>query len=471
MTAVPIGRALAILADDDPSALAVRDGHDVWTRRRLEEDTNRLARAWAGTVGQDDLVTVALPNGVDVVRACVAVWKLGATPQPLSPRLGAGERRAVLDLGRPAFVVDGPIGEVAGDGRPLPDAVASSWKAPTSSGSTGRPKIVRASAPSTVDLDAPVAPFVPRRATQLVAGPLFHAAPFVYAMRGLMTGHALVLMPRFDPLAWLEQVETHRATWSVLVPTMMHRIHRLGPDLLAAADVSSLEQVLHLGARCPAWLKRAWIDWLGPERVVEVYAGTESQGVAMITGDEWLARPGSVGRGCGGSRFRVVHPDGTDCDPGETGEVLMRRDHPTYSYVGAEPDVRDGWHTLGDLGRLDADGYLYVGDRIDDVITSGGVAIHPADVEAVVEEHPDVRGCVVVPAPDDDLGEAVHAVVETDADVESVQAWVRGRLDPEKRPRSWQRVSGPLRSDTGKVRRRDWRPPTAPGVAPPRSGR
>lgn len=462
MTTVPIGRAFAILADDDPSALAVRDGPDVWTRGRLEEDTNRLARRWAGRVGQDDLVTVALPNGVDVVRACVAIWKLGATPQPLSPRLGAGERRAVLDLARPALVVDSPLGEVAGDAGPLPDAVASSWKAPTSSGSTGRPKLVRASAPSTVDLDAPVAPFVPRRATQLVAGPLFHAAPFVYAMRGLMTGHALVLMPRFDPLAWLEQVETHRVTWSVLVPTMMHRISRLGPDRLAAADVSSLEQVLHLGARCPAWLKRAWIDWLGPGRVVEVYAGTESQGVAMITGDEWLARPGSVGRGCGGTRFRIVRADGTDCEPGETGEVLMRRDHPTYAYVGAEPDVRDGWHTLGDLGSLDVDGYLYVGDRIDDVITSGGVSIHPADVEAVVEEHPDVRGCVVVPSPDEDLGEAVHAVVETDVPVEMVQAWVRGRLDPERRPRSWERVSGSLRSDTGKVRRRDWRPPTAP---------
>jgi bile acid-coenzyme A ligase len=460
MSAVPIGRAFAILAEDEPTALAVRDGDDVWTRRRLEEDTNRLARSWAGRVGQDDLVTVALPNGVDVVRACVAAWKLGAAPQPLSPWLGAAERRAVLDLARPALVVDGPLGDVTGDPRPLPDAVASSWKAPTSSGSTGRPKLVRAAAPSTVDLDAPVAPFVPRRATQLVAGPLFHAAPFVYAMRGLMTGHGLVLMPRFDAEQWLELVASRRATWSVLVPTMMHRIHRLGSDHLDRADVSSLEQVLHLGARCPAWLKRAWIDWLGPERVVEVYAGTESQGVAMITGREWLERPGSVGRGCGGTRFRVVGPDGGDRAPGETGEVLMRRDHPTYSYVGAEPDVRDGWHTLGDLGHLDADGYLWVEDRLDDVITSGGVSIHPADVEAVVEEHPDVRACVVVPASHDDLGEAVHAVVETEVDTAVLDAWVRGRLDPEKRPRSWQRVDGPLRPDTGKVRRRDWRPPS-----------
>lgn len=461
MSAVPIGRAFAILAEDEPTALAVRDGDDVWTRRRLEEDTNRLARSWAGTVGQDDLVTVALPNGVDVVRACVAAWKMGATPQPLSPWLGAAERRAVLDLGRPALVVDAPLGDVTGDPRPLPDAVASSWKAPTSSGSTGRPKLVRAAAPSTVDLNAPVAPFVPRRATQLVAGPLFHAAPFVYAMRGLMTGHGLVLMPRFDAEQWLELVGSRRATWSVLVPTMMHRIHRLGPDRLDQADVSALEQVLHLGARCPAWLKRAWIDWLGPERVVEVYAGTESQGVAMITGREWLERPGSVGRGCGGTRFRVVGPDGGDCAPGETGEVLMRRDHPTYSYVGAEPDVRDGWHTLGDLGHLDADGYLWVEDRMDDVITSGGVSVHPADVEAVVEAHPDVRACVVVPAPHDDLGEAVHAVVETDVDTAVLDSWVRGRLDPEKRPRSWQRVDGPLRPDTGKVRRRDWRPQSA----------
>ncbi|MCO7240079.1 AMP-binding protein [Aeromicrobium sp. CnD17-E] len=460
MTDLPIGRAFAVLAERAPDAVAVHDGDDAWTRRRLEDDTNRLARSWKDRVGLDDVVTVALPSGIDLVRACVAAWKLGATPQPLAPTLDVAERQAVLDLTGPALVVDGPLGEVDGDPRPLPDAVASSWKAPTSSGSTGRPKVVRAAAPSTVDLDRPVAPFVPRHAVQLVASPLFHAAPFVYAMRGLMTGHELVLVPTFDPAGWLRLVEHHRVTWSVLVPATMQRVHRLGPDALAAADVSSLEQVLHLGARCPAWLKRAWIDWLGPERVVEVYAGTESQGVAMITGTEWLAHPGSVGRGCGGTRFRVARPDGEDCAPGERGEILMRREHPTYSYVGAEPTVRDGWHTLGDVGYLDADGFLFVEDRLADVVTTGGMVVYPADVEGVLEAHPEVRSCVVVPADDDRLGQVVHAVVETDADLADLERWATDRLSPERRPRSWQRVAEPLRADTGKVNRSRWRPST-----------
>ena len=455
-----IGRAVTYLADQAPDAAAVRCGDEVLTRRELDRRSNRVAHAWSDRVARDDLVTIGLPNGIDFVLACIATWKLGATPQPLSPRIGAGERAAILELAGPALVVTGPLG-TSDDDSPLPDLAASSWKAPTSSGSTGRPKIVRAAAGATVDPDGRVAPFVPRRAVQMVAGPLFHAAPFVYAMRGLMTGHELVVLPRFDAEAALQAVQDHGVTWTMLVPTMMHRIWRLGDDVRGSYDVSSLESVLHMGARCAPWLKRAWIDWLGPERVLEVYAGTESQGLAMITGTEWLAHPGSVGRGIAGSRFRVVRPDGTPAAPGELGEIVMRRDGPpTYSYVGAEATVRDGWHTLGDAGRMDADGYVYVEDRLDDVIVTGGVKVQPADVEAVLEEHPRVRSAVAVGQDDEELGETVHAVVDVadaQVDVADLVAWTRERLDPEKRPRSWELVREPLRSDVGKVRRSDWR--------------
>ncbi|MGI4894645.1 MAG: AMP-binding enzyme, partial [Janthinobacterium lividum] len=252
----------------------------------------------------------------------------------------------------------------------------------------------------------------------------------------------------------------------MLVPTTMGRIWR-HPDR-ESGDVSSLESILHLGARCAPWLKRAWIDWLGPDRVQELYAGTESQGLATISGREWLTHPGSVGRAVPGSRFRVVRNDDNglddglhDCAPAEVGEVLMRRDEATYSYVGAVADVRDGWHTLGDNGWLDIEGYLYIADRIDDVVVSGGVNVVPADVEAVLEEHPAVRCAVVVGRPDDDLGQRVHAVVQRediapDVGVDELDGWCRTRLDPEKRPRSWEFVDEPLRDDTGKVRRSRW---------------
>ena len=236
-----IGRAFTHLADAAPAAVAGRCGDVRLTRRELDRAAHGVARAWADRVGHDDLVTIALPNGIDFVIACVATWKLGATPQPLSPRIGPGERAAVLDLARPALVVDAELVGAGGlvpsdDDAPLPDLFASSWKAPTTSGSTGRPKIVRSTAPATVDPTAAIAPFVPRQAVQLVAGPMFHAAPFVYAMRGLMTGHELVVLPRFDAAAALQAVERHGVTWTMLVPTMMQRIWRL--DGREAHDVS-----------------------------------------------------------------------------------------------------------------------------------------------------------------------------------------------------------------------------------------
>lgn len=475
-TATPVptlGAAVRWWARDRPDAVAARCGDDVLTRRELDGRTDALAASWrAAGLAVDDLVAVELPTGIDAVLAVVAVWKAGATPLPLSPATDPTERRAVLDLARPALVVSGPLPTPGPPTAPLPDLAAASWKAPTSSGSTGRPKVVRAAAPARFDPQGRVAPFVPRRAVQLVAGPLWHAAPFVYAMRGLVTGHELVLLPEFDAGRWLRAVPAHRVTWGVLAPSMMLEVWR--HPARATTDVSSLEAVLHLGARCAPWLKRAWIDWLGPHRVHELYAGTESQGLAFVDGTDWLTHPGTVGRAVSGSRFRVVRPDGTDCAPDEVGEILMRRDVPTYSYLGAEADVRDGWHTLGDAGRLDADGFLFVVDRLDDlVVVAGGdgagapVSVAPADVEAVLEEHPAVRSAVVVGVPGDD-GPRVHAVVDVTSDVgpQELDAWCRDRLDAPRRPRSWEFADGPLRAQTGKVRRSRWRPATAPGRDP-----
>ncbi|GAA1746919.1 AMP-binding protein [Aeromicrobium alkaliterrae] len=445
-SAVPIGRAFTLLAEREPDRPAVTVGQRVVTRAELESLGNRLARTWAAEgVGVDDLVTVSLPNGLDLVLACVAAWKLGATPQPLSPRLPAAERLRLLTAIDPRLVVDAPVEIGTRDDAPLPDAVAASWKAPTSSGSTGVPKLLRDPNPSTVDPDAVVAPFVPRDVVQLVAGPLFHAAPFTYAMRGLMKGHELVVLPRFDAGEALAAIERHRVGWTMLVPATMARIWR-HPER-ARTDVSSLHSVMHMAARCPEPLKRGWIDWLGPERVVEVYAGTEAQGITMIRGDEWLDRPGSVGRPVAGSRFRAVRADGSDCAPGEVGELVMQRD-------GGLP----GWHSLSDAGWVDAGGYVFVADRLDDAITVGGVIVHPADVEAVVDTHPDVRSSVAVGRPDAELGEVVHVVAESQADPDELLAWVRARLDPEKRPRTLETTAEPLRDDTGKTRRARHRP-------------
>ena len=451
-----IGDALDELERRDPERVAVRAGAESLTRRELGDWSRRLAASWrADGLAVDDLVTLSLPSGVGFLVATVAAWRAGATPQPVSAYLSQAERSEVVELARPGLVVDAvpPALDDLEDAAPPPGLAAGSWKAPTSSGSTGRPKVVKASAPARWDPDRSPAAFVPREAVQLVAGPLHHSAAFTYATRGLTCGHTLVLMDRFDAEEWLGLVERNRVTWGLLAPSSMLRVWRSASR--PGADVSSLESVLHLGARCPEWLKRAWLDWLGPDRVVEVYAGTESQGLTCIGGREWLEHPGSVGRPVGGSRFRVVRPDGSECEAGETGEVLMRRDRDTYSYVGAEPVVRDGWHTLGDAGRVDDDGYLHLGDRLDDAIGTRGGIVWPADVEAAVEAHPAVRSCLVV-----DRAGRVHAVVDAAyAEVGGAELddWVHGRLEPGQRPASWQLVDQPLRDDTGKARRADWR--------------
>lgn len=460
MPELPIADALRLWAERDPAADAV-----VVTgspQRRLSRVALvGLAEAWARRwvadgLAPDAVVAIALPNGVDLVLACTAAWVAGATPMPLPSTLPAAERDRLVEVSGAGLLIDGPLGDPGSAPAYPARGPASAWKVSPSSGSTGTAKLIRAGGAAVVDPDRATTSFLPVAQVQLVAGPLAHAAAFSYAMRGLMTGHALVLMPGFDASAWLRLVTAERVSWAMLSPAAMRAVWD-APER-AAADVSSLRTLLHLGAPCPEPLKRRWLDWLGPDRVVEVYAGTESQGLAVIGGRDWLAHPGSVGRGAGGTTFRVVRPDGSDCDAGEAGEVLMRRQQSASSYL-ADPGTgrTDGWHSLGDLGRLDTEGYLYLDGRLDDVITLEGPQprrLLPGPVEATLEEHPEVRSALVV-----ERGGRLHAVVEpaalarpTDAEL---AAWLadRGAVVPQ----SWELTDRALRDTAGKARRREWR--------------
>jgi bile acid-coenzyme A ligase len=184
----------------------------------------------------------------------------------------------------------------------------------------------------------------------------------------------------------------------------------------------------------PPWLKEKWIEWLGPERIYELYGGTEAQGATIISGVEWLEHRGSVGKIGETARLRIIGEDGNEVATGETGEIYFLPNDgagSTYHYLGAEPKRRaDGWESLGDIGRLDAEGYLYLGDRLADMILRGGANIYPAEVEAAVTEHPEVRSCVVVGLPDPEFGQRVHAILELDASA------MRRPL-PTAWPRSW----------------------------------
>jgi len=493
MPVVSFPRRLADLAAQQPDRPAVTCGERSVTRAGLEAWTDRLARELRTLgVGVGDMVTIALPNGLEWFVAFVAALKLGATPQPVSARLPARELGAIVALAEPKVVVGtidvlGPPGEVVdgvpvidvgkvramafgsaaagdgdGDGDPLPDVVAPAWKAPTSGGSTGRPKLIVSGDPAEIDSDTPPLLRMVPDGCLVMPGPLYHNGPIVWSMTALLAGSHVVVLERFDAAATLRAVAEHGADTIYLVPTMMKRISRLPDEVRLGFDLSSLQTIWHLAEPCPPWLKQQWIDWFGPEVILELYAGTEAQTATIITGHDWLAHQGSVGHAAEGA-VTILDPEGQPVPAGTVGEIWLRRqrDRPTYRYVGAEARTRDGgWESLGDLGYLDDDGFLYLADRAQDMIVSGGANLYPAEIEAALNEHPAVRSCAVVGLPDDDLGHRAHAIVEADAgaiDVEELRVFVRERLAAYKVPRTWEVVQESLRDDAGKVRRSELR--------------
>ena len=471
----PLGSVIGRLAQADPERPAVTCGPLTRTRAELERRTNRLARAYAKLgVSRNSFVTIGLPNGVEFFEAVVAAWKLGATPQPISSRLPPAERSAIIALADPALVVGVEQAEVPGrttvpagfepdrslPDDPLPAVVAASFKAPTSGGSTGRPKLIVATQVGVWEAIEGFANLlqISVDGVHLVTGPLYHNGPFTTSLLALLRGNHVVVMPRFDAATALELVERHRVDWMYAVPTMMHRIWRLPADERGRHDLSSLRVVFHMAAPCPPWLKQAWIDWLGPDRILELYGGTEAQAITFIVGTEWLEHRGSVGRPVLGE-MRILDGDGNEVSPGQVGEVWMRRGPdaaPSYRYVGATAKSRpQGWESLGDMGWMDADGYLYLSDRDTDMILVGGANVYPAEIEAALDEHPRVTSSCVIGLPDDEYGNAVHAIVQRSAPlaIAELDEFLAARLVKYKRPRTYEFVTEPLRGDDGKVRR------------------
>ena len=463
---------LRALAADDPDFVAVTCQDESITRSELLRRGGDLAvHLQSLGVKFGDLVTVAVPNSIDWFVSYVGIWMLGATPQPVSSRLPQRELDALIDLANPPVVIGVADGTVSGrptipvgfrapsaDASHLPDVISPAWKAPTSGGSTGRPKLIVSGDPAAMDETLPPPLLMDVGGCLVMPGPLYHNGPAVWSCQALLNGVRVALMPRFDPEGTLAEIQKHKGSVLYMVPTMMKRIWRLPEDVRDAYDLSTLRVVWHLAEPCPEWLKQCWIDWLGAERIFELYAGTEAQTATIISGPEWLAHRGSVGKVQPGT-VMIADEDFNELPVGEMGEVWMRslRGTPTYRYVGATARVRDdGWESLGDMGRLDEDGYLYLGDRASDMILSGGANIYPAEVEAAIQEHPAVQSCAVIGLPDEDKGAVIHAILEADATTvgeDELKAFLAERLVVYKIPRTFEYVDFPLRGDDGKVRR------------------
>ena len=473
MPVLPIGRIPAFWATQQGDKPAITHEGRTVTWSEFDRATNRLARAYADLgVKEGDLVTIGLPNGIGFYEACFATWKLGATPQPISARLPLAEREMIVEVAAPSLVVGAAAGahgsvkcidenfkpDASLSDAELPEKTSRYWKAPTSGGSTGRPKIIVSNDVGAFD---PLTPTLQQEIgrAQLVPGPLYHNGPFSFSMNGLMRGNHIIVMTRFDAEETLALLAEHRVDWVMLVPTMMHRIWNLPEDVRNKYDLSALRIVLHLAAPCPAWLKEKWIEWLGAPRIHELYGGTEAQGATWITGDEWLAHRGSVGRPLEHCEMKVVDESGATLGPRETGEVYMRPlsgPGTTYHYLGAtSKQIDGGWESIGDIGFMDEDGYLYLADRHTDMILAGGANIYPAEVEAAIDAFEGVRSSAVIGLPDDDMGNTIHALVDAPSGFDEValRAHLGTRLVRYKIPKSFELALEPLRDDAGKLRR------------------
>lgn len=483
---VSYGRRLAELAEMQPDATAfifVTTGgaESPVTCRRLEDQSNRMARGLAQRgVGQGDMVVIELPNSVEHVVATFGAWKVGACVLPLRWDLPAWERERVLAVAKPKIVVgrrteESPwqavspeqLDDPALSVDPLPDRIPDPARAVASSGSTGVPKVIRANGsgvfmPTAIENSAANALGQYPGQIQLVPAPFYHTNGSLITFPALLQGQSLIVMERFVADLALELIERHGVNTLTATTIMLQRMAR-SPDM-DTRDLSSIESLLHGAAPLPEWLARFWIERIGPTRFFIAYGSSENAGTCFVRGDEWLQRPGTVGRPVN-TELRIRDDEGRDLPPGEVGMIHLRRPGvtaPVFNYLGDVPSSTgaDGFTVLGDLGWLDDDGYLYLADRRVDMIISGGANVYPAEVEAALTEQTGVADAVVIGLPDDEWGERVHAVVQP-ADpaapptVDELRAHCRERLAAYKVPKTVEFIDRLPRNDAGKIRRGD----------------
>jgi bile acid-coenzyme A ligase len=440
-------------------------------RAALDRSTHSCAVLPAGNT---------LPAAIGIAAALTAEVPVF----PLNPATPLAERDALLRLlGRRfghGYLMDAQLRpqrmDLPAGPEPPTDASAVAYLLATGA-SSGIPKI--SARPGPLRYDPIRTPSVVIRQSgwrtgqrQLIVGPLYHAAPFSAFLDALLDSNTVVLQPFFAPQWTVELVRRYAIEWLQLTPAHMREILRLpDPD---PAGFASLRAMLHTASRCDADTKRGWIDLLGPERVYELYGATEGVGVTLARGDEWLARPGTVGRGFL-TQIRILDDIGNLVPPGTTGTVFMR----TPQRVGRSDYINDqairttldGFATVGDHGRLDRDGYLYLEPRDHDTINVGGEKVDPDEVEAALRDHPAVIDAVAVAVPHQTLGSVVgaHIVLRPGASVRKAElaAHCGRRLAGYKIPKHFTFVDQVPRSAAGKIQRWRLAPHHENGATPP----
>ena len=436
----------------------------------LDRRSSEIASWLAGLgLGIGDRLALSLRNSPELVLSALAAWKVGAVPVPIRWDVPEWELTRILEVVDAKVHLDtGSVADLAASaGRPthsLPDVVSPQTHGICSSGSTGMPKVILIDRPAQFDVEA-VLPFPsawidpPRPQVVLVPAPMYHSNGFL-TLVSLLAGDRLVLMEKFDAALVVDLIEEQRVTTVTATTTMLQRIADLpGVD---ERDLSSLVWVLQGAAAAPPSLVGRWIDLIGAERLYFAYGMTEGLGLAAMRGDEWLVRPGSVGRGYRETEIRIVGDDGEPVPSGTIGEIYLRQTGGgLYRYLGGTPRLpttEDGFASAGDLGWLDDDGFLFIADRRADLIISGGANVYPAEVESALIDHPGVADVVVIGLTDSEWGRRVHAIIEP-ADPshppteDDVIAFAKERLARYKAPKTVEIVAAIPRSEATKVSR------------------
>ncbi|MGW1893599.1 acyl-CoA synthetase [Streptomyces sp. NPDC002004] len=486
----------------DPARTAVvtADGGRSLTYGQLEERSLRLAdHLRAAGLGRGDHIAVLSDNDPRVLEVYWAAMRSGLYLTAVNHHLSADEAAYIVrDCGARALVVAGALedlgaavtGAVPGlpvrlgfDDGSYEKALAAASPVPPahqprgtdmlySSGTTGRPKGIEPALPEGDVREEPTAYtalFQPmygfgEDTVYLCPAPLYHAAPLRFCAVITATGGTVVLMDAFDAQGALAAVARHRVTHSQWVPTMFVRMLKLPRSVRERYDLSSMKVAIHAAAPCPVEVKRRMMEWWGPV-LYEYYAATEGNGITFIGPDEWLRRPGSVGRAGLLGELRICGDDGRELPPGETGTVYFARPELPFRYHNDDARTREAqhpahptWTTTGDIGHVDEDGYLFLTDRRAFVIISGGVNIYPQETEDCLVLHPAVADVAVVGVPDPEMGEAVKAVVQPaqgatpGAALErELISFVRERIAHYKAPRSVDFTGELPRTPTGKL--------------------
>jgi bile acid-coenzyme A ligase len=472
------GEQLHHLAVADPDAVNLiwitEDGSETThTRRELDDRSTQLARVLAEHgVGISDLVSLAIRNSPEFIIGCFATWKLGATVIPMRWDLPDWEYQRVRSVAAPKVILDE-------DTRQLFDEAATRSTEPfdfpvspiahgiCSSGSTGTPKVILRKAPAiwpegtrSTAIQEGHGSIRTDEQVVLVAGPMYHTNGFT-GTSDLLSGHKVVLLERFRPEQAIGAIERHRVTGMVAATPLLQRIAQV-PDV-RKHDFSSMQWALQGAALIPPWVAELWFDLIGAENMILLYGSTEGHGVVAITGDDYRDHPGSLGKGFAGTQVKILDADHNELPPGEIGEIFTRPadGQLVHEYLGDVPPAPmtdDGFVSVGDLGWVDDDGWLYMADRRVDMIKSGGANVFPAEVEVALSEHPHVADVVVIGLSDPDWGKRVHAIVAASdpsnpPSPDEIIAYAKERMAPYKVPKTVEYLEEIPRSEAGKVSR------------------